>query len=616
MDELDTIKFKFMDLMRAQEELRESRDQLEAQATELSKLASELEAAKQATEQANEELERSSRLFRILADNATDAIALRPLDGSYFYLSPASERMSGYSIEELKQTGDLSSLIHPDDQPLLRERQALIASGQDDNEPLLVRYIRKDGTIRWVQVISRFVPAVDDPDDTNLLTSVHDLTDLILSQEELRKSRDQLETKATELAQLTTELEGAKHSIEENLATVTRDIELASNMQEAILPTEFPDNASYDVGAFVEPVRIVGGDFYEFFELSENRIGFAIADVAGKGVPAAFFMAISHTMLETVVMSMDRPSDVLDYVNQRLCVRNPLYLFVTLFYGILDLRSGTLTYSNGGHNPPYLIRAGESIEELPLTDNTMLGIMPEVSFDDGVIDMNPGDTLFLYTDGITESFAANREMYGDERLQACLGRHQGLSVEPLLEAVRADVSQFVGTADQSDDLTGVCIRFNAYQDTRVTTASGHTVDAVSADAHVRIEITSDVEQLPSVYAQIGDFCRAWNVSEAATHDTRLCLEEYIVNLISYGYEDTTPHQVQIDLVRIADGLYSEVFDDGREFDPLNVEPVDLDVPLADRPIGGLGVHLIRNLMDDLRYERIADRNRFAMTKLG
>ena len=200
MDELDTIKFKFMDLMRAQEELRESRDQLEAQATELSKLASELEAAKQATEQANEELERSSRLFRILADNATDAIALRPLDGSYFYLSPASERMSGYSIEELKQTGDLSSLIHPDDQPLLRERQALIASGQDDNEPLLVRYIRKDGTIRWVQVISRFVPAVDDPDDTNLLTSVHDLTDLIVSQEELRKSRDQLETKATELA--------------------------------------------------------------------------------------------------------------------------------------------------------------------------------------------------------------------------------------------------------------------------------------------------------------------------------------------------------------------------------------------------------------------------------
>ena len=288
--------------------------------------------------------------------------------------------------------------------------------------------------------------------------------ELVRSQEELRESRDKLATKADELAELTTELQAAKLSIEKNLATVTRDIELASNMQQAILPTKFADHISYDVGAFVKPLRIVGGDFYEFFQLDGNRIGFAIADVAGKGIPAAFFMAISHTMLETVVLSMDKPSDVLDYVNQRLCLRNPLYLFVTLFYGILDLRSGTLTYSNGGHNPPFLIRTDNSVAALPLTDNTMLGVLDDVGFNDRTIDITPGDTLFLYTDGITESFTAEREMYGDARLAAWLKENQKLNVEALLDAVLFDVSRFVGDAEQSDDLTGLCIRFNAFHE--------------------------------------------------------------------------------------------------------------------------------------------------------
>ncbi len=615
MDELDDIKFKFLDLMRAQEELRQSRDQLEAQAAELSKLAKELEASKQETEQANEELKRSSRLFRILADNATDAIALRPINGAYFYLSPSCERMSGYSIEELKATGDMSALIHPEDMPALRARQKLLENGQDDNEPLLVRYIKKDGSLSWAQIVSRFVPAVDDPKGTNLLTTIHDLTDLILSQEELRESRDQLEIKASELAQLTTDLEAANQSVEENLATVTRDIELASNLQEAIIPTEFPQRSTYDVGAFVQPVRIVGGDFYEFFELDDNRIGIVIADVAGKGVPAAFFMAISHTMLETVVMTMNRPCDVLDYINQRLCLRNPMYLFVTLFYAILDLRTGTLTYSNGGHNPPFLIRAGGQVEELALTDNMMLGLLPEAEFDDRAIDIIPGDTLFLYTDGITESFTAERDMYGDERLKAALHKHHNLGVDALLDAVKSDVSQFVGDAAQSDDLTGMCIRFNEYLDIRVTTASGRKVDAVSPNAHTQLEILNAVNELQTLQEHASNFCRDWDVSDSAAHDMRVCLEEYIANLISYGYDDKEPHALQIDLVRVADGLLAEISDDGREFDPLGAELVDLDLPINDRPIGGLGIHLIRELTDDLSYERVGDRNRFTMTKL-
>ena len=209
----------------------------------------------------------------------------------------------------------------------------------------------------------------------------------------------------------------------------------------------------------MQAARIVGGDFYDFYVLDEDTIGFAIADVANKGVSAALFMAVSSTLLEAAVKTGTSPAVALGDVNRRLNKQNPLNMFVSVFYAVLDLRSGRLTYANGGHSPPFLIRAGGQIEELPLTDGTALGIMEGLSHKERTVNLEAGDTLFLYTDGITEAADNDYRLYGEQRLRSALENIQGRSLSAVLKDVRDDVATFVSGAEQSDDLTALCVRY-------------------------------------------------------------------------------------------------------------------------------------------------------------
>jgi sigma-B regulation protein RsbU (phosphoserine phosphatase) len=201
------------------------------------------------------------------------------------------------------------------------------------------------------------------------------------------------------------------------------------------------------------PATTMAGDFYDFIELPDQRIGLVMADVSGKGVPAAFFMAVSRTNLRELAAHHDEPGACLAQTNDVLCSQNPMELFVTVFYGIFDPSSGQLQYANAGHNPPLIRRRDGSIEWLRGSGGRMLGVMPGARYLTHVVNLEAGDRLVLYTDGVTEAFNAAAEAYGEQRLVAEIKACGAGPAAAIVENICRSVAQFAGGAAQSDDIT-------------------------------------------------------------------------------------------------------------------------------------------------------------------
>jgi sigma-B regulation protein RsbU (phosphoserine phosphatase) len=200
------------------------------------------------------------------------------------------------------------------------------------------------------------------------------------------------------------------------------------------------------------PATTMGGDFYDFIELPGGRIGLVMADVSGKGVPAAFFMAVARTNLNALAATASGPADCLQRTNDVLLTQNPMDLFVTVFYAVFDPATGVLTYSNGGHNPPLLRRANGHVEMLTSAAGLVLGMFP-ASYDEDTVQLAPGDTLVLYTDGVTEAFNVDVQMYEEARLVERVRDDGGATAKGLVTAIFDSVIGFSGAAPQSDDIT-------------------------------------------------------------------------------------------------------------------------------------------------------------------
>lgn len=246
------------------------------------------------------------------------------------------------------------------------------------------------------------------------------------------------------------------------LESIQSDLAVAGEIQKAILPCRFPpfpEIKSLDIYASMTPAKEIGGDFYDFFRLDDDRIGLVIADVSGKGVPAALFMAVSNTLLRSIAMTKDNSQDCIDELNRLLCRVNVNSMFVTVFYGILNHRTGELDYTNGGHNPAYILRGknGE-LERLGRFPNLVVGGFEDFSYKSESAQLNPGDSLFLYTDGITEAFDAKEQPFGDERLEDSLVELYHDDAKTIIEGVYADLGDFIGDTTQSDDITMVVVK--------------------------------------------------------------------------------------------------------------------------------------------------------------
>ncbi len=240
---------------------------------------------------------------------------------------------------------------------------------------------------------------------------------------------------------------------------IENEIRIAKGLQESILPKSFPTSHSVSGHGIMVPARDVGGDFFDFIVIDEFHIGIAIADVTGKGVPAAFFMAIVRTLLRTIALLKLSPSDCLSRLNEQLAVENEQDMFVTVFYGIIDIRTGEFCYANGGHNAPALVKANGEFFWLPETGGIIVGIMKGVKYQEQRVQLDVGDFLFLYTDGVVEAFNINKEDFSDRRLSKVLCECRKLPTTELTESVLAAVKAFENGAPQADDITCVGLRY-------------------------------------------------------------------------------------------------------------------------------------------------------------
>lgn len=249
------------------------------------------------------------------------------------------------------------------------------------------------------------------------------------------------------------------------LESLKTDLAVAAEIQQAILPRIFPpfpeDNDLLDLAAKMIPAKDVGGDFYDFFRIDEDRIGLVMADVSGKGIPAAIFMAVSRTLIRTIGLQGLTPGECLTKSNKLLCKESVDCMFVTVFFAIYNIKTGEMEYSNGGHNSPVIIRADGSVEMLPVSTSCMLGAVDGITYPNEKLTLNAGDTIVMYTDGVNEAMNSDFQEYGDERMMKTLSQQLGKTCQEVIDGQLASLKDFVGNAEQSDDITILTLKRKA-----------------------------------------------------------------------------------------------------------------------------------------------------------
>jgi sigma-B regulation protein RsbU (phosphoserine phosphatase) len=249
------------------------------------------------------------------------------------------------------------------------------------------------------------------------------------------------------------------------LESLKTDLAVAAEIQQAILPRIFPpfpeDNDLLDLAAKMIPAKDVGGDFYDFFRIDEDRIGLVMADVSGKGIPAAIFMAVSRTLIRTIGLQGLTPGECLTKSNELLCKESVDCMFVTVFFAIYNIKTGEMEYSNGGHNSPVIIKADGSVEMLPVSTSCMLGAVDGITYPNEKLTLNAGDTIVMYTDGVNEAMNSDFQEYGDERMMKTLSQQLGKTCQEVIDGQLASLKDFVGNAEQSDDITILTLKRKA-----------------------------------------------------------------------------------------------------------------------------------------------------------
>ncbi len=249
----------------------------------------------------------------------------------------------------------------------------------------------------------------------------------------------------------------------DQLISIQRDLNVAREIQKGILPQVFPpypDRTEFDIFASMVAAKEVGGDFYDFFMIDNDRLGFVIGDVSGKGIPAAIFMAVSRTLIRATGLKGMSAGECLFFVNNLLCNESVSCMFVTVFYGILNTKTGELEYANAGHNPPYILKNSGGIQMLESTGDIVLGVFEDKQFATKNIQLQPQDGVLLFTDGVTEAFNLKNEVYGEPRLEQLIATFKDFTAEMAVNAIVADVDNFAHGATQSDDITMLFLKYS------------------------------------------------------------------------------------------------------------------------------------------------------------
>ena len=381
--------------------------------------------------------------------------------------------------------------------------------------------------------------------------------------------------------------------LDERRERLQGELRIASDIQMSMVPNTFPERDDLDMAATIVPAKEVGGDLYDFF-IRDDKLFFCIGDVSGKGIPASLVMAVTRTSFRTLSAKEDRPGLIVSAINDSLSSMNENNMFVTFFCGVQDLTTGYLRYCNAGHNPPFTLT--DSIRKLPVEPNLPLGVIRGWDYVEQEMPFRHDDAIFLYTDGLTEAENIMHEQFGEERVVEAL--HGRKPSQAHLENIKGLVSRFVGDAPQSDDLTMLFIHYLGRKET----------------ASRRLTLHNDIQQVSLLPAFIREVTEGKNLSPELTNNINLALEEAVTNVILYAYPEGTDGVAEIEAKAYGNTLTFILSDRGQPFDPTAREEVDITAGVDDRPVGGLGIHLVRSIMDSVRYERRDGKNILTLTK--
>ncbi len=383
---------------------------------------------------------------------------------------------------------------------------------------------------------------------------------------------------------------------------IDSELNIARNIQMSMLPksdeTALRDDCN--IVGWLEPAKLVGGDLYSYL-IRDEKLFFCIGDVSGKGVPAALVMAVANALFRSVSAHESNPARIMQALNEIGCQRNEQNMFVTSIIGVLDLPTGKLRYCNAGHEKPFVI--GKEVRPLPAKPHLPLGVMDDLIYTAQETLLQPGESLFLYTDGLTEAMNESHELFGVKRiekgLQDCI-KNESIAPEKLIQTMTNRVNAFVDGAEQSDDLTLLAIQYTPQEKPLVFREN--------------LTLNNKVSEISKLNAFVQSATAALNMEKGLANRIKLAVEEAVTNIIDYAYPNGIEGSIDITIEADENRICFIITDSGAEFDPTGVSKADTTLSVDDRPIGGLGVFLVRNLMDSINYERTDGKNVLRMEK--
>lgn len=395
-----------------------------------------------------------------------------------------------------------------------------------------------------------------------------------------------------------------QNEISKKGARIETELNLANSIQKNMLPSifpPFPDHKEIDIYASMTPAKEVGGDFYDMFLLDDKHLAINIADVSGKGIPAALFMMIAKTLIKNTSEMEDDVNQIFNKVNNMLCNGNKVDLFVTSWFGILNLDTGKLDFVNAGHNPPlYFSSKKGRYEYLRTEPNMVLASIENIKYQKYEMYIEPGDRIFLYTDGIIEATNFKNELYGEDRLQLYLNRNLNSSAKENIEGLKKDINKFVGKKEQFDDMTMLELNYKSKK--------------INKEIDLEKIFSAEVNELPMVQNYLKTELRNIGFRKNAINQVLLVAEEIFINIAKYAYKGKDGNcniKIHVDNENV---LLCTFEDSGIPFNPLKRNDPNLNVSVNERNVGGLGIYMSKNIMDNIEYQYKDNKNILRITK--
>ena len=415
----------------------------------------------------------------------------------------------------------------------------------------------------------------------------------IKSQDELRELHDSFKHLQNSLVKYIEELK----STTANRERIESELRIAHAIQMGMIPKSFPafpERTDLRLSAKLIPAKEVGGDLYDFF-IRDEKLYFIIGDVSGKGIPASLVMAVTCRLFRSIASYLDQPAEIIASLNDSLADGNESSMFCTAFLGILDLKSGELDYCNAGHNAPLIIDHKGNVVSMNVEPNLALGLFEGFPYTGQQLQLDKGTMLYLFTDGVSEAENHDKKLFGDEQVVAMLKENASLEPGAIIDKTFAKVKLHAAGAEQSDDITVMCVKY-------------------CNDMEKSIILANDIAEIGKLNEFVEALGGEFSLSPEVVFNLNLVLEEAVVNIINYAYPKEEHEKIYLSARLLENSIVLVLTDTGKEFDPTMVPDTDITLSAEERPIGGLGIFLIRQIMNEVKYERIDGKNILTLEK--